>query len=229
MKKLLPLMLSFVIAIAFVIVPQTEPAHAEYTKITKYKKNLTVSTVDPYVMLTFGNINTKKMSAKSSKKSVATVTAYDEGDVFIHPKKPGKTKLTFKTKKGETYICNLKVVKYSNAFKSFKIGKANRARLFKKDNWGFYHSSMSKAAKKKIKIVPKKNWKVKKITYEATHEQEIIDQDGYLIDTKIKSIKKRTIKNGSRITIQDKDWNNRIEVKMYNKKTRLTETYFLLF
>lgn len=50
-----------------------------------------------------------------------------------------------------------------------------------------------------------------------------------LNNTKIKSIKKRTIKNGSRITIQDKDWNNRIEVKMYNKKTRLTETYFLLF
>lgn len=230
MKRAFPGIIALIVAFGVMFSPQLSNVYAGYFKFVKFKKNLTVSTVDEYVLLDVSKVIKNRTNAKvsSSKKSVATI-ANSDGDISIKVKKPGTTKLTIKEKKGKKHTCNFKVVKYSSAFKSFKIGKKNVAGKFKKENWGYYSNTMTEPTKVKVKIVPKKNWTVKKITYEASCSEDVFDENGEVKDTIDKSIKKRTIKNNSQITIQDKSWENRIEVKMYNKKTHLTEMYFLTF
>ena len=94
---------------------------------------------------------------KSSNKSVVKVEVFDNnGTVYVglQPKKIGKATVTFKYKlKGKTYSAKVKVkvVKYTNALKSLKIGSTEYASRFNKEDYIFLDKKLSGKLNIKLK------------------------------------------------------------------------------
>ncbi len=110
---------------------------------------------------------TDKVKTSISDKSVAEIckTEYygDKLWIFINPKKEGFCKITCTVKRGKkTYKSykNLYVVKYTNPFKSFKVGKNDYASMFATYS---KMEGLSASSKSKVAIKLKKGFKLENI------------------------------------------------------------------
>ena len=127
-------------------------------------------------------------------------------DYSISPSTPGRV-VTDVTE-------NIRYAKYANPLKTFKIGKQNYAKNFKKQPYARIKSSKLKG---KIKVVAKKGWKVVQIR----KINENIESDD--IDDQLRNgLAKCKVKNGSKININntakkiDDEKAYNIEVACYN-------------
>ena len=219
-KKVVPAVMAIVVATAFVFVPQVETAHADSFNTVKYKSKITVTTGDPSIDLDMGKKvkSSAKVTVKSSKKSVIE-PFYESGHVYLSVKKKGKAKITIKNKSTKkTYKCTVKVIKYKNPFKKFKVGKLNGAKTFKTWSTGMMKSTPAKGTKAKVTIKAKKGWKVKKIT--------LVSSKFNSSNGSFKTVTKN-VKNKSTITYKGGSWDQRLFVKMYNKKHKMNEEFTL--
>lgn len=210
--------LGVVLACAMLLMAQTvyadSPTGVTPTGVIKWGKKMTVSTEAYGAIVDMGSKvkGAKSITIKSSNKKVATnIKDYtDEMKVpVLNIEGKGTTNLTIKvkTKKGtKTYKGKLKVVKYKNPIKKFKLSGKNVAKKFKKYPFGDY---TVKSKKSKLVIKPNKGWKVKKIEHVY----------GY-------SGKFHKVKNNS--TIKWKD-SGMLYITMYNKSKNQTETLFLSY
>ena len=214
-RRKLAAFLAIVMVVSCFVVFVPQKTYADMDSV-KYAKKITISTVSKelYFDMSKEVKKIKKVDITSSKPSVIKI----DSSGFLVVKKPGTTKLTIKVKdkKGKTYKfkSNVKVVKYTNAFKSFKIGTKEIKSKFKKYSGTYFESGQLKTGK--IKITPNKGWKLKSIKYEAYNYSE--DKEPVHISKKIKNKAKINLNRG-------KGWDYYLTVKMYNKKTGLTEVY----
>ena len=122
------------------------------------------------------------------------------------------------------YRTKLRVVRYSNAFKSFKIGKKQLKGKFGKGRQAGFDPG--KLPNGRVVIKPNKNWEVKSIKYQSSY----YDEDGAdLPPVKNKRIS-GTVKNNKMLKLkQGKYWHTTIIVTMHNKKTGLNEPYQIAY
>ena len=234
-KTILPVTVAFVVAVALIFVPQKEPVHADMFKFIPYKSQIVITSLDRNadIVLEMGKrVKSKhKITVKSSKPSAVDVKKYDT-EVDLIPKKPGKSTITIRNKTTKkTYTCTVTYMKYTNPFKTLKVGKKD---MKKKMNTSGVYSSGSLGPKNagyadisgfigqrsgscKVRVTAKKGWKVKKIQYKAFHFS-----DSWKIDQKIT----KTVKNNSMVKFKkSKAWKEVLAVTMYNKKYDATMIY----
>lgn len=222
-KKILTVTLAFIVALGFMVIPKADTVHAETNYYyAKYAKTLKLpfkkGKLDDYSIYLSSRVNgAKKITITSSNKSVFDPQKkLDFNSLIASSSKTGTATVKIKVKKSKTtktYKMKVKVFKYQNPFKSFKVGKKNAASKF---NAATDTAIKNKAKKAKIKIKPKKNWKVKKIVYERYN---------YSND----KVTKKTVKNGKKITLKansDK-YNESLTVTMYNKKKKSKMKFIL--
>ena len=102
----------------------------------------------------------------------------------------------------DTYKLKLCVMKYSNPFKTFKIGKKNYASHYK----GNTFTELEKPVKGKLKLSVKKGWKISKIYHYYGYEG------------------KKKIRNNKKIELNTAD---SVEVILQNKKYGASTTFTL--
>ena len=211
-RKLAAFLAVVMLASCFVVVGAPK-AYADSAKVVKYAKTVKISTGSPEIYFDMSNKvkKIKKVKVTSSNKSVLKVV----DSAFLEVKKAGTSTLTIKVtdKSGHVhkYKSTVKVYKYKNAFKSFKIGKKQLRTKFKKYTNAWFDYGKLKSGK--INITPASGWKLVSIKYEA-----------YIGDKHYK----KTIKNKSKINL-DKNGDYEITVKMKNKKTGLKEEYIVMY
>lgn len=203
------MILTFMFALLFF--PSQAKAIDETMPEVKYQKNIGIS-LDDKILVTTVDLgsrasNAKKVTVKSSKKSVVEAKASsDKKSISLFANKAGSAKVTVtvtkKNGKKSSYPINVTVYKYINPVKSFKIG--SKSFSFKKKSqqewspeYGFYDEKM----KAKISVTPKAGWKLKAI---------------YTNNDK-------KVKNKSKVTIKGTDFTYFI-AEFYNAKQKLTET-----
>ncbi|MDO5118005.1 MAG: hypothetical protein Q4D34_05915 [Eggerthellaceae bacterium] len=152
------------------------------------------------------NVPTK---VKVSNKAIVDNLEWFEGTIDLSFKKPGKATLSYKWK-GKKHKVNITVKKYHNPLKSLKIGSKQYKQKFDKyatNVFWTYESggSADSYLKGKIKVTPKKNWKVKSIKYLKWNSEGV---------GKVKSGEKLPKSEGVIITC-------------YNKKTKVTQKLYL--
>ena len=108
---------------------------------------------------------------KLTNKRIVDHLEVSEGIISVAFKKPGTTKLTY-TWKGKKHSVKIKVLKYTNPVKSFKIGGKQFKSAFKKYTTNNVKDTIVKG---KIAITPAKNWKVKSIKYHIYNDS--VDKD----------------------------------------------------
>ncbi len=228
-KKILAVVLSVCVAVAFTLTIQTSPASAVETdhvvnlskKITVFYYGTGVSDWNYYELDMGSRIyGADDFTMKSSDK---TVVKPGSDDTAFIAKKAGTAKLTISIKKGKKtkrYKSTVKVVKYQNPAKKFKIGKKSYTAKLKKPAFKDFWAEMKvKKGKAKISIKPKKDWKVKKIRY----WWEQFDADGDLVKRSDKKVK-----NNSKITIyKGENYDSGLIITMTNKKLKLSQQYEL--
>ena len=100
---------------------------------------------------------------KSSNKKVATATAMkaDDGTCYIalNAKKKGTATISFRLG-GKAYKTKHTVAKYSNPFKSLKVGKSDYAKKVSFTGYDCRANVKAKALGGKIKITPASGWKL---------------------------------------------------------------------
>ncbi len=109
---------------------------------------------------------------------------YGSGAVVLTPRKPGISKISYRYD-GKTYVQKIKVVKYENPCKSFKVGNTDHAKWFKKTRH-FNQKNVKQDITATINIKPKKGWKLKKIGL----------KDMFSGTKKVKNHSKITLKRG---------------------------------
>ena len=139
---------------------------------------------------------------KSTNEKVIYPEVYDDDTILLNVYKPGKATISC-TYHGEEYSINYIVKKYVNPVKSFKIGKKEYAKKFKKRE---LCNLSVKTLKGKLKIVPAKNWKIKKINLNYI-------KSGNMLTKKVK--------NGQKIKGVE------VWVTLKNKKTKAVERLIL--
>ena len=167
LKKIVTVNLSLCMAFTCMFLPQTAIANAEVdTDIIKYEIKITVTRYSQsekgfdsyYIDMGNRGKGADRITATSSKKSVVKVKCYNDPEdalsVVIEARKPGTSKLVIKIKRNgkvKKYKCTVKVIKYKNPIKSFKIGKKNYAKRFKKSPFATIAPVTGKA---KVSIKP---------------------------------------------------------------------------
>lgn len=156
-----------------------------------------------YADLTADAVKAKAtVKATSSNKKVATVSVKTTGTttrMYFTAKAPGTTKITTTvTCKGKksTKVTTLKVVKWSNPVKTFKVGKKSFASKYK--NADYYYSGAVSTGKLNVKGAS--GWKVTYIGYAASG-----------------NAKCKTIKNGTKVGFK-KGSTSYVKVCLVNKK-----------
>jgi len=227
MKKVYSRLLSFglavLVAFGMLIVPASEPVHADagyYWGTVKYAKNITLYKISDYPDLYTINMGKKFKGAssvkiKSSKKSVLEDYGWSKGETefYVQANKTGKSTLSIKVKKSgktKTYKIKVKVVKGSNPFKSFKIGKKKVTSKFKKSP--YVELNLAKNKKYKLAIKLKSGMKLKKIKSSVWNEETE------------KTVNK-TLKNNKSFKLTKDD--TTLEIRVYDKKSKITFTYWL--
>lgn len=128
--------------------------------------------------------NMTVLSFKSSNEKVIKAWAekgeYDDNWVYpiLKLKKPGTAKLTLTYKSGTKkykYTVNVKVIKYQNPFKTFKIGNKNYASVFNKVNiWGATLKMPTlKNGNYKFELKANKNFSIKTAKFQQTVGKKI--------------------------------------------------------
>lgn len=98
---------------------------------------------------------------KNSNPSVAKVAVGGNNYLTVEIKKAGTSKVTF-TYAGKKFSTKISIKKWESPCSQFKVGKKDYAKYFKKS--GQYNLNRQKKDRtEKIKITPKKGWKLTKI------------------------------------------------------------------
>ena len=147
-------------------------------------------------------------SRSTNKKVVEAPQGYYDSKTGVYrisgtALKAGRAKISFSLKvKSKTYKYSMTITvkKYTNPFKSFKLGNKEFASKFNKKTYVPYILKGSKT----VKIVPKKDWKLVSIRG--------LTRPG---------AKPVIIKNGAKISVKDDYWH--ICVMMKNKKTGVAQ------
>jgi cell division protein YceG involved in septum cleavage len=171
--------------------------------------------------------NIKNVKVKSGNTKIVYIgkmTGNNNTGFVFTALKAGSANLTIKatltTGKTKTYKAKVNVVSYSNPVKSLKIGSKELASKLKKD---MYASYKNKAESEKVTVKLKSGWTLKSIKHTY---YEVIQNEDSSGDTSesYETIKEKTvkIKNGGKITYSDNEGS--LIIKVYNKKTKLTET-----
>lgn len=98
---------------------------------------------------------------KNSNPSVAKVSVTEKKYLLVTPQKAGAAKLSFYFA-GKKLSTQIIVQKWENPCKEFRIGNKDYAKRFTKSEQ-FNHEQQKKDITAKIKITPKKGWKLRKI------------------------------------------------------------------
>lgn len=152
--------------LVFFMVIQVTPSAVVHAAAPKIQKNLKFWLYDkvqssPYVYLQNPAKKGKITKIKNSKPSVAKVSAGSGAYLIVTPKSAGTTNVTFQYNK-KKLSTKITIVKWESPCKEFRVGKKNYAKDFEKS--GHYNLNKQKKNKnEKIKIVPKKGWKLAKI------------------------------------------------------------------
>lgn len=192
-------LLLIVLATVFCYFLPVSAASAQTKSLLDYEESSRtielMSPVQPYAIRL--DLGSKVTSLKSSKKSVAKVSAETYDNIpylVVTPVKKGKTTVSFRyTFNGKTkkYKFRFKVVPYENPLKHLKIDGKGYAGKFSRKN---YYAVSSKL-KGKLKITPSKGWVVRDISV-------VKEQNGVYIRYKtLKSGKKVTLKKGMALLV----------------------------
>ena len=146
---------------------------------------------------------------KVSNRKIVDTLEWFEGVIDLSFKKPGKTTLSYKWK-GKKHKVRITVKKYHNPLKSLKIGSKQYKGKFDKyatNVFWTYESggSADSYLKGKIKVKPKKNWKVKSIKYLKWNSEGL-----------------GKVKSGGKIPKSEG-----VIITCYNKKTKVTQELYL--
>lgn len=122
-----------------------------------FKKTLVYSAKDRKKGYLFES-HVNKGKVKLSNKSVGKASSCKRGQFDFYPKKPGTTKVKIKSGKKTKTVGTIKVVKFKQPFKSFKIdGKSYRKQVKSSQTYISVNDSRSKI---KVKYELKPGWKV---------------------------------------------------------------------
>lgn len=220
--------IALALAMTLCILPMsTQEVNADGVSTIKYAKKITIST------RTVSDAFFLDMRNKEKDIQECVIVSNNErvakgNRSLVEVKRPGTATLSIKvtTSSGEVkrYKTKLKIVRYSNAFKSFKIGKKQLKGKFAKNRMLYFDPGKLKNGK--VVIVPAKNWKVKSIKFESYYG----DEWGKPVPPVKKDRLKGTVKNNKMLRLkQGKYWHHRITVTMYNKKTGLNEPYQIAY
>ena len=171
--------------------------------ISELKGNTTAVKMQKRQTIAFGDMKAGKKitSVKSSNKKVATVKVMKGQSgptyIMITMKKVGTTKISYKLG-GKKKTAVLKVVKWKNPVKSFKIGSTNYASKFKK---AVNFTESIDLSAKRVAVKAARGWKVVKILYYAGGDMP------------------KKIKNGTTLP----NGTSFVSVVLKNKKTKAVE------
>lgn len=210
MKKILKKTLAILLLCMIVI--DVTPATAVHAKAPSVQKDVKAwlykgKVEKGYLFIQDSTLNGKITKLKNSKPSIAEVSAGTGGYLQVTPKAPGVTKVTFQYDKRKL-TSKITVVKWSSPCKEFKIGNKNYAKYFEKS--GQYNlNKQKKDTAQKLKIAPKKGWKLIKI--------EQLTSDGG----------EKKIKNNSKVNLSIKMSGTGIFAYFKNAKTgEIRKLYF---
>lgn len=167
-KKILASLLVFVMVLSMGLVPAAEDVTAASKKnvyINPYSATVaTYCTGDQYSRYssTISIVGCSKKSEIKNLKSDNKNIKVSARDGYIRVEfgdKAGKAKITCKVK-GVKLSTTFTVKKYSNPFKSIKLGKTNITSKYKK-NWTYRQTKQFK--NQKLNIQMNKNWKISSI------------------------------------------------------------------
>ena len=206
LKKKIAAIMSIIILATVVGAAPTMTAQAA----PKIEKNLYFRIYKTYLgsdYVPISNATSGKITKlKNSKPSVAKVSVINEKYLLVRPKKVGTTKVSFYIAK-KKLSTKITVQKWENPCKVFKIGNKDYAKNFIKSEQ-FNSERHKKDITVKIKITPKKDWKLLRIERMTAYEP----------------IKK--IKNNSKIKLSIKWTGTGIYAYFKNIKTGVRERVY---
>lgn len=221
-KKALSLFIAMIVLVASLCIYPTDTVQAATIPsitITRNGQNigLVYSKWDmgdySYTLKVKGTTVTKCVS---SKPSVAKATKFKTGWGFS-PRKVGATKFTLTCKNGKKYVVKLQIFKYSNPFRTIKIGSKDYASLFK-SNSGMMLRMPSNTLKKgtySFSVTTNANWKVARA-------------DVVYISRKGSGVASKSLTKAKKITIQDpKTKYNFVDFQMKYKNIPIYNSYQL--
>lgn len=163
-EKAAAIMAVVILVTAVGLVPAM-PAQAAAPKIDK---NIWCRLYKNYQGMPFVSISNasggKITKIKNSKPSVAEasgVSISGENYLQLELKSAGSTKVSFRYK-GKRLWTKITVSKWVNPCKEFKIGNKDYAKVFNKSE-RYYLNRQKKTINARVKITPKKGWKLTKI------------------------------------------------------------------
>lgn len=176
MRKMKDLLMTKAAAIMAIVILATAigatPAMTAHAASPKIEKNLyfrlyktySGSADVPILNATKGKIT----KLKNSRPSVAKVSVTNGKSLLVKPKKAGTAKVSFYFA-GKKLSTKITVRKWENPCKAFKIGNKDYAKDFTKSEQ-FISARHKKDIAAKIKITPKKGWKLLKIERMTSNE-----------------------------------------------------------
>lgn len=144
----------------------------------------------------------------NSKPSIAKVSVYQKNSLLVDIRSAGSTKVSF-SYKGKKLSTKITIKKWENPCKEFTIGSKNYAKYFEKSE-RYSLNKQSKTINAKVKITPKKGWKLLKIEAQAA-------------DT----IRSKKVKNHSKVKFSIDMTGTAIYAHFKNNKTGERETVAL--
>lgn len=215
--------LLFFMMICFLLIPRTTNAaefHLPYAKSTTVYLGGAYNPGAIWYTMDLGKLskNAVSVTAASSNAGVMDVLLRDGvvDYVLLGAKEIGKStvtvKITYQDGKTKTYKTKVKVAKYVNPVKTFKIGSKDYAK-----NFGTYRQSQftvfpSKKAKVTVKL--SSEWKIKDISF--NHRQYT-----YLSPNMVKVKNGKYFDFSKYVKASTKDYTFELNVTAVNKKTNL--------
>ena len=151
-----------------------------------------------YCEISSSDWNHPLTDVKVRNKRVVSIGEADLGTLELSFKRPGKTTVSYKWK-GKVHKVKVKVYRYKNPAKSFKVGSKELKSKFRKA-YG-YHASNDNITGKKLSVHAAKGWKLKGLYANGTDR----------------------IKNGTKLTEDI----GMVKAVFYNTKTKVTEPLYL--
>lgn len=168
-KRLLAVLLTFVMAVTLLAVPASGmndvSAATEEVGINPYSTRIVSIVPGRYgpsgVISVTGTTKASDIKNLKSSNKDMKVSARAAASAYIHVEytKPGKTTITF-TVKGKKIKTTFTVKKYSNPFKTFKVGGKSYTSKFNKAKT--VHTN-KKISKKTLKVTAKKGWVITQV------------------------------------------------------------------
>lgn len=218
-KKVLIVLMAIMLAIPVLQVTEVEAASkvklAKKMTVTYYAKEKIRYNTEVHILGEFKASDKVKISKlKSSNPKVLKVstlrTDYDQR-LILDARKAGTSTVSFKATvngKSRNYECVVKVVKYQNPFKTFKVGSKNYTSKYKNsENEGGTYTS--KKVQGRLNIVPQKGWKISRISL-----------------VNMFTNKSKKIRKNSSINLDSKGF-NRLWVTMKHSKTGVTRHFYI--